>query len=223
MGWVSSVQSILFIVLTSKKEREVITKLASKRESPSTGSKSSALRITQNESHKDAVYNSRPYKLTGPPVQIYHPAFTTFIRENSSLIPVGELAEELKQATKLIHASLDFFKDESDRKAKLKNLKTFGDLVSPEVKIDARKIYPDGITTVFCPSAEREATVRIVELKNDIGEGGSDPTMQAECGFALICSSERVTPSLLVTQIHAQLSLCSTNRFGMPRVARCSS
>ena len=143
--------------------------------------------------------------MTGPPVQIYHPAFATFIRENSRLIPVGELTEELKQATKLIHASLDFFKEESDRKAKLHSLGTFGDLVSPEVNVEARKIYPDGITTVFCPSAGQEATVRIVELKNDIGEGGSDPIIQAECGFALICSSARVTTSLLVTQIHTQL------------------
>jgi len=205
MGWVSSIQSIPFTTLTSKKEREVITKLANKRESPSAGSKHSALRITQNESRKDAVYNSRPYNLTGPPVQIYHPAFATFIRENSRSIPVGELTEELKQATKLIHVSLEFFKEESDRKAKLNTLKTFGDLVSPEVNIEPRTIPPDGITTIFCPSAEQEATIRIVELKNDIGEGGSDPIMQAECGFALICSSDRVTPSLLVTQIHTQL------------------
>ena len=83
MGWVSSVQSIPFIILTSKKEQNIITKLANKHESPSTGSKHSVLWITQKESCKDVVYNSRPHNLTGPLVQIYHPAFATFIRENS--------------------------------------------------------------------------------------------------------------------------------------------
>ena len=205
MGWVSSVQSILFIILTSKKEREVATKLASRRESPSAGSKNPALRITQRASREDAVYNSRPYNLTGPPVQIYHPAFTTFIREASRPIPVGELAEELDLAMKFIFASLDFFEQGSDRRVKLNNLKAFGDLIAPEIKVDARKISPDGMTTIFCPSAERDAIVRIVEVENDIGEGGSDPIMQAECGFAIICSSEMVTLPLPVIQIHAQL------------------
>jgi len=204
MGWVSSVRSILFIVLTSKQEREVIAKLASKRESPSAGSKHSTLRLTQRASRVDAVYNSRPYELTGPPVQIYHPAFTTFIKEISHPIPVEELAEELDLAVKFIFASLDF-EEGSDRRVKLNNLKILGDLVSPKFKVDARKIFPDGTTTVFCPFAGEDAIVRVVELKNDIGEGGTDPIMQAECGFALICSSEMVTPPLLVIQIHTQL------------------
>ena len=152
------------------------------------------MRAIQHSSRKDAVYNNRPQHLTGPPIQIYHPAFTTFIREISRPADVGTLShEELDAAAELISASLDFFAEESDRLTKLNNLKALGDLISPDIKLNARTITLDGTTAVYCPSAKQDAIVRIVELKNDVGEGASDPIMQAECGFVLICSSEMVT------------------------------
>jgi len=44
---------------------------------------------------------------------------------------------------------------------------------------------PDGITTITCPTSEQEVTVRIVEVKNEIGDGDSNPIVQAECGIFL--------------------------------------
>ena len=164
--------------------------------------KLSKLLEAQHESRKDAVYNNRPHHLTGPPVQLYHPAFAKFIREISRPVKPGDLThEELEEAARFIDASLDFFRDESYREKCLNDLDgTLGRFTAFELmSVDARLINPGGTTTVLCDSAEKEAVVRIVELKNEIGEGDSDPIMQAECGFVLICSSEMVAPSLLVT------------------------
>ena len=161
----------------------------------------------QHRGREDAVYNNRPHYLTGAPVQLYHPVFAKFIREISCPVEAGDLAhEELEEAARFIDVSLDFFRDETLRQKYLNDLDgTLGKLASGQIVVDARVIKPDGTTTVFCKSARREAVVRIVELKNEVGEGDSDPIMQAECGFVLICSSEMVAPSLLVTLAHAQL------------------
>lgn len=78
------------------------------------------------------------------------------------------------------------------------------------------------MTTVTCPAIKQDAVVRIVELKNEIGEGGSDPIAQAECDFVLVCSSETVT-LFLAALAYTQFPLCSTNHLRMPRAVRCFS
>ena len=165
--------------------------------------------LNQHGRRGDAVYNSRPYTLTGAPVQLYHPAFARFIRGISSPVDTGELPhEELDRAADFIYNSLNFFEGEADRQERLKAVKgVLGNLSSGQIKVDARIIKPDGTTTVHCGSAEKDVYVRIVELKNDIGVGDSDPIAQAECGFVLICSSEMVALLLLITPTYAQLPL----------------
>ena len=169
----------------------------------------------QIKSRKDAIYNSRPYELTGAPVQLYQPAFAKFIREISRPVKAGELPrEELDGAAHFIDTSLSFFQDEAHRQTSLHNLDgALGKLTAQQINVDARVIKPDGTTVVPCPSAEKEAVVRIVELKNEVGEGDSDPIMQAECGFVLICSSEMVAPSPLATLDHAQLRVLQYKPF----------
>ena len=210
-----------------KQVREALAALARKRESPSVGSKYSALLANQREERKDVVYNHRPHLLTGPPVQIYNPAFVTFIREMSHPPTTLEFSDkELDNALDFIDASLDLYESKFNRQSKIDDLRVLGRLISPEITIDARVVTPDGTTTITCPASKQEVTVRIVEVKNEIGEGGSDPIVQAECGFVLICSSKEVDPFLLVAPVYAQLLLPpfrSTNRFETPRVVRCFS
>ena len=128
-------------------------------------------------------------------MQLYHPAFVNFIQEISQPIEKVDFDhEELDQAADFIYASLDFFQDENSRQICLNKLEgALGKLAIQELSIDARIIKLDGITTVRCSSGE-EAVVRIVELKNEIGEGDSDPIAQAECGFVIISSSDQVAP-----------------------------
>ena len=158
----------------------------------------STLLVTQTERREDAIHNNRPLSLIAPPVQIYNPAFVTFIREMSQPCSTMEFSpKELDKALRFIYASLDFYKDESNRRAEIHRLHTLGDLLSPEIQLGPRVIKPGGRITVRRHTDNQEATVRIVEMKNEIGEGGSDPITQAECVFVLICSSKEVNLSLI--------------------------
>jgi hypothetical protein len=178
----------------AEQDRRAIARRARLRESPSAGSKLHALLDSQCRDREDVIYNHRPHFLTGPPIQIYNPAFATFVREMSHPCSKMEFTpKELGDALEFINVSLDFYKDESFRRDKIHSLRVLGDLTSPEVKFDSRTIKPDGTVTIYCPASKQEAIVRIVEMKNEIGEGSSDPIAQAECGFVLICSSEKVT------------------------------
>ena len=150
--------------------------------------------LTQCESREDAIYNGRPYELAGPPVQIYHPVFAKFIREIYRPVKAGDLTdEELEGAVAFMHASLDFYEDESGRQDSLNKVKeALGEFATPRMRIDARPILPDGTTYVLCQSTKEFATVCITELGNEIGEGGFDPMMEAEREFVWTCSSEMV-------------------------------
>jgi hypothetical protein len=66
-----------------------------------------------------------------------------------------------------------------------------GRLISLKINIDARAITLEGTTTIICPAGQRGVAIRIVEIKDEMGEGDSDPTVQAECGFVLIYQCER--------------------------------
>jgi hypothetical protein len=162
------------------------------QDAPSTSAKCSNLRIIQTPGHIDAIYNNRPPELTGPPIQIYHPVFATFIRElfdtTTTLLP-----RTLDMARELIDVSLEFYESELQRKAQLQKLK-FWDSISIESTdyiLDKSAIHPDGSITVHPPDGHRTA-ILIVELKNEIGEGSSDPIMQSERSWASICCSSMV-------------------------------
>lgn len=156
--------------------------VARKRESPSAGAKLSAMLTNQREERQDAVYNHRPYILTGPPVQIYNLAFVTFIREMS--YPHTTLVfsdKELGNALEFIGASLDLYQDESRRRTKIDELRALGHLVSPEINIEARVIKPDGTTTVPCPGSEQDAIVRIIEVKGKEVTGAKNGDTSRSC------------------------------------------
>jgi len=185
-----------------KPDRETVAAHARKRESPSAGAKHSSLFANQRRGRDDAVYNNRPHAFIGPPVQIYNPAFAKFILEMSRSHEDMEFTgEELGNALEFIYTSLDFHKDEGVRRSRIGDLRVLGGLLSPVINIDTTKvIIPDGATVVACHGNQR-AIARIVEVKNEIGEGGSDPIAQAECGFVLISSSTQVILLLSIVLI----------------------
>jgi len=190
------------------------------------GAKHSALFVNQCEERQDAVYNHRPLGLSGPPIQIYNPAFVTFIREMSHPYDAMEFSdEELEMALKFIITSLDLHQYKSGRRGKANELRALGYLLGEKILVDSGVITLDGMTNVMCPTIQQEATVRVAEVQNEIGEGDSDPITRAECDFVLICSSEKVhlllfcfsLPRLTFNQFH------STNRSERLHVVRCYS
>ena len=119
-------------------DRETIAALARARESPSAGAKLAAMINNQCEDRQDAVYNNRPQSLSGPPIQIYSPAFVTFIQEMShSPTTVDSSPMELDSALEFINVSLGFYRDKSNRRAQIDGLRVLGRLLSPELRIDA--------------------------------------------------------------------------------------
>ena len=132
--------------------------------------------------------------MVSPPVQIYNPAFAMFLKEMSHSCDTVDFTDaELEKALDFIDTSLVLHNDEAQRRTEISRLRVLGRLESPEIAFQDRTMKPDGIVTTICHSGRQEATIRLVEMKNEIGEGGSDPIAQAECGFRLICSSDQVT------------------------------
>jgi len=159
------------------------------RPSPSNAAKCSNLRTIQNPDNLDAVYNNRPSELSGPPIQIYHPAFAAFIRESLDTT-ITLTPEMLDMAKELIDVSLNFYEDELHRRTELENLELWGSILSTDYILDKSIVHSDRSTTVHPPDVHRTA-IQIVETKNEIGEGGSDPILQAERSYSSIfCSSE---------------------------------
>ena len=171
-------------------DREDVASAVRKCPAPSSTAKVSALRSIQVSTRVDAVYNCRPPALSGPPIQIYHSVFATFIRD--SLDTSKELTPDLlDMALKLINSSLEFYKDELARRSALEVLQCWGDIYTTEFRVGSTSIRPDGVLTVKKSIGPR-MVFEVVELKNEIGEGGSDPIMQAERSYASIVSSEDV-------------------------------
>ena len=193
----SNVHPSLFCHSHIKQDRRTVIALARRRESPSAGSKLSALLDTQRIEREDAIHNYRPPNLVGPPIQIFNPAFAMFIREMSKPYDTMEFtAGELSKALDFIDVSLDYYTDESYRRSKVDDLQVLGRLDSLDKLFDPKSTGPAGIVTVMCPTGKREAVICLIEMKNEIGLGGSDPIAQAECGYVLICSSNKVTSFL---------------------------
>jgi hypothetical protein len=144
-----------------------------------------------------AIYNGRPVEYTGPPIQIYHPAFATFIRE--SLDTTTKLTPELLNAAKkLIGTSLAHYPDALARRKALESLNLLESIptCSMEFTIAKSVVRPDGSAIV---DVGKSLTIpyEIMELKNEIGTGGMDPHTQAEYGYASIFCTPEVGPSSL--------------------------
>lgn len=173
---------------------------ASKRDPPSTGAKNSTLRKTQKENEIDAIYNGHPVNLTAPPIEIYHSVFAKFRHEISLPIDNSSFtAEELTMAMELVTGSLAFHKDEDTR---IKDITTaMVTLVDEQVfrrteimRDNGRHYKPDGCVFVQCEKFPRRdgAATAFSEVKNGVGEGGSDPIQQAQCDYVLYYSAEDV-------------------------------
>jgi len=113
-------------------------------------------KITQCIEREDLVYDHGPHTLTGPPVQIYNPAFVTFIREMSNPCSTMEFSGvELDDALDFVDASIDLYEDDPYWWTEIHELRASVHLISLEVNLESKVIKPDGTTTTVCPTSER--------------------------------------------------------------------
>jgi len=173
----------------------------------------------------DPVYNWRPHELRPPLLAPYFPAFAAFCQELSSVDKTASVSpDELRAAMEIIILSTAFHKDEETRRKIIHPTALFGYKWATYSKVAqpalaGRKMYPDLHRTCSCPGVgacgHRIAYPEFVEMKVEVGLGGSDPIVQAECDYVAVYTSEDVRfPPLLLFLRHVSLSLdISTEQF----------
>lgn len=104
--------------------------------------------------------------------------------------------EQLDNATRFIMVSSELYPDEKTRQANLENATPFPwlDCFHERTELDG-SIKPDGgvVTFVRMPNMHiLRPYSMFIEIKNEIGTGGTDPLMQAQCVWRAMWSSDMV-------------------------------
>jgi len=178
--------------------RRSILESAVHREAPLIDAQLYKLRDVQTINHPDAIFNHRPLELTGPPITIYHPVFSNFIRSMSVPTETLEFTDaELEKAMYLITIATEFYGHENSRKGAIhKILEGFdfdATIAYHNAQQKQRIFSPSAFMRTKCSlMADVKAYPSFLEVKNEIGEGGSDPIAQAECDYVAVVTSDEV-------------------------------
>ncbi|KAJ3982381.1 hypothetical protein F5890DRAFT_1476180 [Lentinula detonsa] len=185
LGLAESPDVFLTQVVLVAISRQAIASVAQKRPSPSTGAKSAQPVSSQVEEHPDAAYNHRPPELAPPPLSIYHPVFARFRREMATPTESLQLTDkELRQASLLMDVSLRHYSSEEQRREALSKVffldeQRFWNGMS--ININDTKMEPDGVLKLDLGFGFASLYTILGELKNGGGDGGCDPSDQAQC------------------------------------------
>ncbi|KAF9777626.1 hypothetical protein BJ322DRAFT_1114857 [Thelephora terrestris] len=182
--------------------REEIAVAARKRDSPSAGASLTQRIVTQKQIRADAVYNYRPAHLAPPPITIYHPVFAKFLQLMAE--PRNPTHEELNLAHDFVCLASAYHKDEATRISELsltmKAAVHSGILGPTTLSYKSRQLIPDGVVISGATPDGFKTIAAILEVKAEIGEGGSDPIAQAECAYVAVYSTEEA--------LHIRASCC---------------
>ncbi|KAF9067863.1 hypothetical protein BDP27DRAFT_1364557 [Rhodocollybia butyracea] len=176
--------------------REEIARMARDRQPTSAGAKVESLVDTQVMGRADVIYNHRPLSLSPPPIVIYHPVFSKFLNivNDQTLIFTHE---ELDHALNFLATSTEHYSVKQDRHINLKGIQAAVHehiLTTIVHRLDKGTAKPDGSISFRCPLLGVNAVSELTELKNDFGEGNSDPIAKAECAYVAIVSCTLYTP-----------------------------
>ncbi|CAE7056366.1 unnamed protein product [Rhizoctonia solani] len=171
----------------------------------SQAAKHSNFRVQQRKNGH--ILNGRPASLAGPPTVLYHPVFGRFLKNLQSPEPLS--ANNYKDTDKYFVASQDLYAEEQSRKpdSARKSAVRDGstrDLLGPLlggllVNAGEPGTHPDGVAVT-----DNAVWCMIMEMKNEIGMGGSDPSIQASESYARVWKTLRdpvkrcCCPSILV-------------------------
>ncbi|CAG8797757.1 2770_t:CDS:2, partial [Gigaspora rosea] len=149
--------------------------------SPSVGSKPPEFFRNQRSC---PILNGRPFENTGPPITLYHIIFSQFLGDLSNAnieIP----SDFLLWIDDLIYAATDSYVEEEDRNQKMRImfLDKLGTVSVIEYGQGRMKCKSDGVFTSTTNIDLITAYLGIFKGKNEIGTGGSDPTIQGAIYF----------------------------------------
>jgi len=153
-------------------------------------SSAAALNGFIHEQEKHPIWNGRPSKNRGIPIQLYHPSFANFLRVAHEDTGEIELKPEDYSAThSLFYRSAAVYKEENNR---IEETNVFLDRVigraTPSLELSCMKI--DGACRVLCGDYYVLAAQK--EVKNEHGTGGCDASHQCCMGFRLYYAREEV-------------------------------
>ncbi|CAG8594656.1 7886_t:CDS:2 [Funneliformis mosseae] len=153
-----------------KEYREPVN-IGLKAKPPSSGAKPSTFFTTQIN---NPILNGRPLELTGPPISIYNRNFTQFLEDfNNMELEVPH--EILEWVMDIISASADRYLNEDGRMKKMREIlsKKFGTIALTSY---GKGCQCDGL--LMAKVGLLDACIGIIEGKNEIGSGGTDPSLQ---------------------------------------------
>jgi hypothetical protein len=149
----------------------------------------------QKGSRADAIFNFRPLYHTQPPVAIWSPVFAKFQRLMSAPETRQMTSRDRDKAFSFMKCALQIYDNNVARQAALQP--SFGDgsrLMETKIfRVQGRFI--SGVDKVMVPQpggGNIPAYTCEVDLKNEFGEGGSDPASQVESSYLTVCSSDEV-------------------------------
>ncbi len=129
--------------------------------------------------HDGRYKADKPRTSVAPPVQLFHPAFGHFLDIMKSDHPLPD--DLIRATTEYMKAASAVYKSEEERREALTPLLRNVLGVNIQMVANADKTTPDG--TVEMLIGLLLFLILLKEDKNEIGDGGSDPSTQA--GFSL--------------------------------------
>ncbi|KAG9084343.1 hypothetical protein FRC06_004116, partial [Ceratobasidium sp. 370] len=144
----------------------------------------------EQQHSETAILNGRPQERVGLPVQLFHPVFDTFTKtmESTNLLPPSKYVH----TEELLHASQDIYREDGREGALMSHL-----IIALASTIDNEPVpncNAAGVVKFVDTATASNAYCAIIEVKNEIGTGECDPTIQAAESFAIYWSQEKMTP-----------------------------
>ncbi len=184
-------------------EREAIADKAQRLDCPSTEAQNKHFMSRQNPLKLEAMWCSRPLTLIPPSVAIFEPEFARFVENvNKPADSFDFSQEEIAAAKKFVQVSSALFANEADRQSDLSSVDFFDMLsywVSSKIRVERGDMEPDGHLAFKLRNHWFKLPIYISlnELKNGIGEGKCDPSIQALLYWWGIVTSNKVRMSHL--------------------------
>ncbi|KIO17350.1 hypothetical protein M407DRAFT_85083 [Tulasnella calospora MUT 4182] len=128
----------------------------------------------------------RPFETTGPPISIYHTVFSEFKTHIEA--PNAAPPEDVVTAFHLIQAAAKVYPNEN---ARLRSIRPFIEKLLKRLvpRLPAGYSFdPDGVALYDAPVGL--VPLLVMEAKNDIGAGGSDPDVQGAFSFRKMWAEE---------------------------------
>ncbi|CAE6492633.1 unnamed protein product [Rhizoctonia solani] len=146
---------------------------------------------TRQEKDDTPIYNGRPWKRTGRPIEIFHPVFRIFLRD---LHQVGTVsARDYRLTEELLRASQDTYSDEGARRNTMVNCLI--KLLICNIDVETIKgCTADGVIKIRDLDNALQAYCSILEFKNEIGSGHCDPSIQGAESYAKYWFQDVMTP-----------------------------